>query len=148
MWRSGTDESCRWLAHGNFPQEHKSLIFIRPRQTRGIEIRLRLAQLDATVGMGAEEIPRHARFSIDAGEESQMGLNGIGFIVQTDDGRVVFTTGSGTYGENLAIFHPILAQVSDQIGLLVEGEAYDFSIDPANKRILDSLFDVPILKLV
>ena len=147
MWRSGTDDDCRWLEHGDFPKDDNSLIFIRHRQYRKVEIRLRLAHLDGSASTDAE-IPRYAKFSVDAGEKSEMGVNGTGFIVRMDDGRVVFTTGSGTYGENLTIFHPVLAQITDQLGLVLEGEAYDFSIDPATKRILDSLFDVPLLKLV
>ena len=149
VWRSGINDNFRWLQYGDSSKddELQTLSFLRRRGTRKVEIQLRLPHLDGSASNGAE-IPRYARFSVDAGEKSELAVHGTGFIMQTDDGRVMFTTGSGTYGEGLTIYHPVLAQITDQLGLVVEDEPYDFSIDPANKRILDSLFDVPFLKLV
>jgi hypothetical protein len=150
MWRSGADDDFRWLQYGDFPKDDDlpTLSFLRRWRSRKVEIRLRLPHLDGSAPTGEETFLRRANFNVDAGEKSEIYVAGVGFIVQIDDGRVVFSTGSGTHGENLTIFHPVLAQITDQFGLLVEDEAYDFSIDPANKRVLDSLFDVPLLRAV
>ncbi len=141
-WRKRQSEDALWMQCGDFSsKDEKVLLTIqRWRGAHRLEVQICLSHLKLSFDED-EEIPRRARFQLDAGEQSQCFVGGIGFVVG-HEGLIYFTTGHGGYDKDLAVFKPVIDGITNRFGIVIDDKPINFMIDEDSRSCLAILFDV------